>query len=180
MSEPLAAPDASTALVALVPEAEPLVQAHRQRHDATARAGMPAHVTVLYPWLPVDALDAASLTDLGEVLGSVGTFEVTFGEFGRFPRTLWLAPRPAEPFLALTGAVTERWPGCPPYGGEFDAVVPHLTVGDAVDPDALADVVADVAPSLPVSARIDQVALMTPNGGGRWHQHSWYQLDAAA
>jgi 2'-5' RNA ligase len=180
MSEATATPRTRTALVALVPEAEPLVETHRQRHDPTAKAGMPAHVTVLYPWLSADALDAASLADLGDVLGRRQAFEVTFGEFGRFPQTLWLAPRPADPFLALTGAVTERWPDFPPYGGEFESVVPHLTVGDAVDPDALADVVADVAPSLPVTARIEQVALMTPNGGGHWQQHSTFRLDAAA
>jgi 2'-5' RNA ligase len=180
MSETVVDGEPRTALVALVPEAEQLVQAHRDRHDPTAKTGMPAHVTVLYPWLPVDALDAASLADLDQVLGRVSAFHVTFGEFGRFPRTLWLAPRPAEPFLALTGAVTERWPECPPYGGEFESVVPHLTVGDAVDPDALADVVADVAPGLPVTSRIEEVALMTPDGGGYWQQHSRHLLDTAA
>jgi 2'-5' RNA ligase len=180
MSESAAVPGARTALVALVPEVDPLVRPHRERHDPTADAGMPAHVTVLYPWLPVDALDANSLADLGAVLRAVGPFEVTFGEFGRFPRTLWLAPRPAEPFLELTGAVSGRWPECPPYGGEFESVVPHLTVGDAVDPDALADVVADVAPGLPLHTRIDAVTLMTPNGGGHWKQHSQYPLGSAA
>jgi hypothetical protein len=47
---PHMASQATTALVILVPEAEALVKAFRERYDPSAAEGMPAHVTVLYPF----------------------------------------------------------------------------------------------------------------------------------
>ena len=41
---------AETAIVVLVPEAEPLVGEHRRRHTAEGARGMGAHVTLLYPF----------------------------------------------------------------------------------------------------------------------------------
>ena len=40
----------ATALVILVPESESLVEAFRQRYDPVAAAGMPTHITLLYPF----------------------------------------------------------------------------------------------------------------------------------
>lgn len=39
-----------SALVVLVPEAEALVKSFRDRHDPSAAAGVPAHITLLYPF----------------------------------------------------------------------------------------------------------------------------------
>ena len=39
-------------LVILVPEAESMVKAFRERYDPAAQAGMPAHITLLYPFVP--------------------------------------------------------------------------------------------------------------------------------
>jgi hypothetical protein len=44
------APQAITALIILVPEAEALVKEFRDKYDHSAAEGMPAHVTVLYPF----------------------------------------------------------------------------------------------------------------------------------
>jgi hypothetical protein len=37
----------------------PAVRRHRERLDENARLGIPAHITVLYPFLPADAISAA-------------------------------------------------------------------------------------------------------------------------
>lgn len=175
----LAAPGVRTALVAEVAELEPVVGEWRAAYDPSAALGMPAHVTVLWPWLPTGALrDTALLDDLRDVLATVPGFDVTFGTFERFERTLWLAPVPSDPFVRLTTAVEQRWPECPPYEGRFDSVVPHLTVGDAVDVDALAHVVAAVAPQLPVTARVETVSLMALGESGRWTRQAGYPLAA--
>ena len=39
-----------SALVVLVPEAEGVVKPFRDLHDPSAAAGMPAHITLLYPF----------------------------------------------------------------------------------------------------------------------------------
>src|SRR6478609_6635048 len=47
----------TSALVITVPAAEPVVGPWRLQYDPSAAAGMPAHVTVLYPWLAASAID---------------------------------------------------------------------------------------------------------------------------
>ena len=169
-------PPGSTALVALVPAAEPVVGSWRAELDPSAADGMPPHVTVVAPWLPADRLTDADSQALREITSGVPAFDVVLLEFGRFPRTLWLAPRPADPFVRLTLEVERRWPDTPSYAGRFPTMIPHLTIGDAVDPDALAHVVADVAPRLPIEARVSELALMVRGDDGGWQAHSQYTL----
>ena len=45
-----------SAIVALISEAENLVEPFRRRYDPSAAAGVPAHVTILYPFKPPHAL----------------------------------------------------------------------------------------------------------------------------
>ncbi len=89
-----------------VPAAEPLVGGHRHNLDAAAAWGVPAHVTVLYPFVEPTAVDEYVLATLAAAVGSVAAFDC------RFPRTrwfgedvLWLDPEPAEPFGELIAAV---------------------------------------------------------------------------
>ena len=50
---------------------------------------------------------------------------------------LYLEPDPAHPFVDMIEAVAERFPEHPPFGGEFDTVVPHLTVVETDDIEVL-------------------------------------------
>src|SRR5207245_10786465 len=50
-----------SALIIAVPEAEPLFSAVREQHDPAAKMGVPAHVTVLLPFMPADTVDEQSL-----------------------------------------------------------------------------------------------------------------------
>ena len=56
----------SSAVVVAVPEAEPAVAAHRRRLDRAAGWGVPAHVTVLYPFVPPDRIDHTTIAALAE------------------------------------------------------------------------------------------------------------------
>jgi hypothetical protein len=90
---------------------------------------------------------------------------------------VYLAPEPAEPFLRLTKAVCERWPRFPPYGGEFDEDLPHLTViehGDGDDIDVLDVVERDIVRGVPIQARASEVRLM--QGNGRWSVRARFPL----
>jgi hypothetical protein len=42
---------------------------------------------------------------------------------------VWLAHHPDTGFRALTAAVSKAFPDCPPYGGAFTELVPHLNIG---------------------------------------------------
>jgi hypothetical protein len=55
-----------TALIVAVPEAEPLVREWRLRYD-NASVGVPAHVTLLFPFIPAEQVDSALLTALEDL-----------------------------------------------------------------------------------------------------------------
>ena len=93
-----------TALVVLVPEAEALVGAHRLRHDPSAAVGVPAHVTVLYPFRSMVDYRVADV--VGGLAADVPAFDVEFAALARFPgEVVYLAPVPATPFRRLTARV---------------------------------------------------------------------------
>jgi 2'-5' RNA ligase len=170
-------PTGETALVVAVPEAEPAVAAHRAALDAgAAAAGMPAHVTVLFPFLPLERLDDDALAAVARIVASVPAFDVALTRVAWFgDRVVWLAPEPAEPFRALTLAVWRRFPEAPPYANEHTDVVPHLTIGSGAPVDRLAAAAAAVARHLPIAARTEAVHLIArPGGTGRWR--TWREL----
>lgn len=161
---------AETVLLVPVPEAGVLVDAHRARLTRAGADGIPPHITLLYPFT-----DSARLTDerVREVVGIVGAvraFDVSFASTGRFeldPRILYLAPDPAAPFVALTRALVAAFPEHQPYEGRHPELVPHLTVAIA-DAETLALIDAELAPALPIGARVEEAWLMQRNEGGRW------------
>src|SRR4051812_2432915 len=53
-----------SALVVLVPEAEAVVKPFRDRYDPSAAAGMPAHITALFPFRAPDDIDDLTLGKL--------------------------------------------------------------------------------------------------------------------
>src|SRR3954470_24400900 len=66
-----------SALIVAVPEAEPAVAAHRERLDRATRWGIPAHVTVLYPFLPPHDLDQRVAAVLAAVAAREPAFDLT-------------------------------------------------------------------------------------------------------
>ena len=118
-----------------LPEA---IERIRQAEVDNAALGVPAHVTILVPFVSPSALDERVLGTVAEVAASVPAFRVHFREVRRFEPgpaapegVLWLAPEPAEPFLELIRAFAEAFPGMQPYEGLHEEVVPHLTIATA-------------------------------------------------
>jgi 2'-5' RNA ligase len=169
-------PAGTTALVAPVPEADAVVGRARARYDPAAAEEVPAHLTVLYPFLPAARIDTGVLAALREIFAGHEPFEVRFPRFGRFPGLLWLAPEPDGPVRTLTAAVAARWPEAPPYGGAFDDPVPHLTVAQGQSAEVYAAVEAECAGALPLlRTRIAQVRLVVFDGT-RWAEHTAFPL----
>ncbi|MET9514989.1 2'-5' RNA ligase family protein [Streptomyces sp. NPDC002994] len=158
-----------TALTIKVPEADPLV-----------KAGFPAHVTVLYPFLHESRIDGRVHGELLDLFGSYDAFELTFAEFGRYPGVLFLDPQPADPVRALTKELTGRWPEAVPYRGLFgEGLDPHLTIANHEGPEtwqrAYDALEAECAPALPVTARVGAVHLIVRDGDG-WRDRTAYPL----
>jgi 2'-5' RNA ligase len=164
-------PPTQTALIVPVPQAEQAVGRWRAVLDQAAGWGVPAHVTVLYPFLAIEELDDGALTAIGEVVASVRPFTADFADVRWFGDTVvWLAPTPDNPFRALTTAVWQRFPQAAPYEGAHTDVVPHLTIGHDAPKPALAEAAGAVAGFLPIRATVDTVRLIAgtaePDG---WH-----------
>jgi 2'-5' RNA ligase len=168
-----------SALIIAVPEVEPLVKALRERFDWSAAQGVPAHITILYPFMPPDKVTPDVLADLRELFASFSAFEFTLPETRRFPSVLYLAPSPAEPFKALTQAVVASYPEYPPYGGEYADLTPHLTIADKLEAGQLDDFEREFinqhGAQLPMKAQANEVWLIE-NTSGRWEVRETFEL----
>ena len=158
-----------TALLVEVPEAEPFVAEWRAKYDCSAQRGVPAHITILYPFVERERIDDALLDDLRALFAAQAPLEFSLTELRRFPDgTLWLAPDPADLFTKLTEAVVDRYPEYPPYEGIHEEVVPHLTIGDGFNSPPRDDIEAAVTPSLPLRASANAATLFTEGDDGMW------------
>ena len=139
---------------------------------------VPPHVTVLWPFLPPDEVDAAVEDQLAALFAGEEPFDALLTGFGSFPDAFYLTPEPAARFHALTELVWRQWPECPPFAGAYDEVVPHLTV--ALDPDeaALAGMARALAPRLPLAARADRVLLAEEGADGVYRLRRAFALGA--
>jgi 2'-5' RNA ligase len=164
-----------TALVVTVPEAEAAVGPYRAALDRAAGWGVPAHVTVLYPFLAPARIDRDVRAALAEVFAARPGFDVTFARVAWFgDSVVWLAPEPDRPFRDLTAAVVHRFPETPPYeGAHDDDVVPHLTIGHDAPPAVLRRAGEAVSGHLPIRATVGAVRLLA----GAPAANSWRTVD---
>lgn len=161
---------AQSALLVPVPEAEPVVGSWRAVHDPSARNGVPAHITLVVPWVAPEQIKQEHLEELEDLLSAQEVFEYQLDKvcwFGQ--RVLWLAPTPAHLFKRLTNMLASHF-DTPPWQGEFSEVVPHLTVGLAghADGRTLAEAADDLTSRLPVLCRAREVDVMCGDGAN-WH-----------
>jgi 2'-5' RNA ligase len=158
-----------SAVVVAVPEAAAAVDAWRERTcEAKPSAGVPPHVTLAFPFVPAAEVDDALLAELRTRLASYRSFVVELRRTARFPQVLYLEPEPGERFVELARAVGDR-SGDP---------IPHLTVAQG-GADVLDAAEADVAPRLPISARVDAVVLLeeVEPEFARWRERARLALD---
>jgi 2'-5' RNA ligase len=156
-----------TALIIAVPEAEPAVAALRLQHDPMARLGVPAHITIHFPFAPPEAVDEDAVAGL---LARRTAFPFELASVEHFGDDVtYLAPDPAAPFCELIAASAERWPEYPLYDGahDLDEIVPHLTVGLAR---------LEVQLALPIACSAHVVTLLEEADEGRWHVRRRFEL----
>ena len=174
-----------TAFIVPVLPAERFVADLRSVLDPSAALGVPAHITLLHPFMAPERIDASVLERVIGIARAVPAFRFRLASIGRFPGTLYLAPVPAEPFVALTRALWREFPEHPPYGGRHAGIVPHLTVGQAPDDtgdathDAAAATLAARLPPNGIEARCDRIVLIE-NASGRWRTLHAFTLGTTA
>jgi hypothetical protein len=172
-----------SALVILVPEAEVVVGRLRRRYDPSAAVGMPAHITLNYPFLPGLPVDPGTIDRLKVLFSGFPPLRYALIEVRKFHDTVYLAPEPSEPFMDLIRAVGAQYPQSPPYGGMFAEVVPHLSLAQSENAAELEFVLREFAPGsdgrLPIEAAANEVWLMD-NRKGRWAKRRAFRLGPSA
>ncbi|HJP87587.1 MAG TPA: 2'-5' RNA ligase family protein [Candidatus Limnocylindrales bacterium] len=156
----------------------------RMREVASARAGAPAHVTLLFPFVPAPSLVAAHVDGVAEVVAAVPAFDVDLREVRRWDPgggaaegLIWLDPEPAEPFVELTKALVRGFPDYQPYGGIHNTIIPHLTLASD-DRRRLRAVQAEAVRSLPLRRRVSAAILIVEGTDGRWRTRRRFPLGA--
>ena len=119
-----------------------------------------AHITLLAPFHPPEAIDDAVVHHLTRFFAEVPPFGFELTEVCEFPDgTTYLAPEPAAAFRRLMQQLHHEFPEFPPYGGAFDDIVPHLTVPLPQDEDTDA-LRAQLARSVPIDAHAVEAVLV--------------------
>ncbi|MFD9407129.1 2'-5' RNA ligase family protein [Streptomyces sp. NPDC059989] len=149
----------TTAVVIVLPDAAPLLDAAWRIDPALVRRGLPAHVSLLYPFVPESALTSQDEKDVRSLAA-------------RFPAADLLLEEvvTASGFVAVTvpglqpivDAFRGQWPGLRPYRGRFGArSAAHVTVAMGADnPAAAAHVRAAIGGLLPLRTRAAAVQLV--------------------
>ena len=157
------APETALVLVVSLPAA---LEALRQRSIADAAAGVPAHVTLLYPFAEEAQLDDEVLAVVEAIASRHPVLPLTLGGGRRFPDTLYASVDPDAPLRALQAELGAAFPTLPLYGGRF-GFEPHVSILEgpaAAIPLALED---PAWRTLPVDQLVDAIDLITGRDG-RW------------
>ena len=151
-----------TVLAVPVPALEEVVRERTAFYDASFLSADPgfvhAHITLLAPWVERPA--TADIAEVARITEAAGPFDVKLAQVGEFPGgVLYLRPEPDGPLRELTSRLAAAFPGYPPYGGQYDEVIPHLTLDRRSATVTAATVYASVARLLPLTVTVDRIDL---------------------
>ena len=119
-------------------------------------------MTLLYPFTDTAQLFEKRIDEVAAILGAFSAFEFLLDSIAYFataPRVLYLQPSPDIAFRAMTGTLVAAFPEHPPYEGDHHDPTPHATVAVA-DDQTLAVIEQKIRPSLPITARATDAALL--------------------
>jgi 2'-5' RNA ligase len=166
MSSAALGPSEASALIIRV-DLPPALAALRLRSDENAADGVPAHVTLLYPFGDPSSIDHRVGSLVGSIVSRHAAWSMILGERRRWPDTLYVSVEPDAPVRALQVDLAAAFPTLALYGGTYP-FTPHVTIseGEGAHDPAVAD---DPAWSeLPVTRVADAVELIVRGSDGRW------------
>jgi hypothetical protein len=137
---------------------------------------MPAHVTLLYPFMPPERITEAVISRARLAAEGVVAFRYRLAGICRFAETLYLSVEHVAPFVALTRRLAEPFPQFPPYGGRHKDIVPHLMVAQGGhDGEMVARELSLALPDGGIEARCTEFVLME-NSSGFWKVRQIFPL----
>lgn len=168
----------ATALVVPVRAADPVIGEHRRTHTPSGKQGMPAHVTLLAPFIHASRLDSLDRHRLSDTVGRFPAFDLRLSAFGVFEQIdcLWLAPQPRKQFVEMTKALLEIYPEVDYLPEGATEIVPHVTIGSHLTSEQQEEIQRELRPKLPVRGRADRVVLYERDAKGGWRARQTFAL----
>ncbi|MGH3857385.1 MAG: 2'-5' RNA ligase family protein [Pseudonocardiaceae bacterium] len=165
-----------TGLVIPVPTADALLASVGARYPGTVREGVPAHVSLLYPFVPAADLDEQVTSALGELFDKQVPMRVEFVECYRRGGFVALRPDPIDGLAELLSKTHRRWPDVVPYEGLYGDVEPHVTVALRASEEAAVMIEQEVTAELPIAAELREAWLLAFEG--RWQLRARFEFHA--
>jgi 2'-5' RNA ligase len=150
----------------------------RDRLDPAAAAGVPGHITLLYPFLPAARVDERVRARVTTIASRLVAFPFELARVQRWPDVVCLLPEPSEQFRGLIVAFATAFPDYPPYGGAraLTDIVPHVTIAQTSRAAELDEVEALLPALLPVRATCLEISLIAHPAGHTWESVWHYRL----
>ncbi len=163
-----------------VEPAESIVSLWRLKYAEQAEHGIPAHVTVLFPFIPPALIDEASMATVRKIVSNFPAFDFELTTIEQFPGVVWLRPEPDDRFRALTRELWDAFPQCPPYENRYPDPQPHLTIGQLEDPVEQAimhtAIESELEGQLPIGCRATSLTLFVSTEKNEWTRPATFDL----
>jgi lincosamide nucleotidyltransferase A/C/D/E len=132
----------------------------RLRHNDLSQ--MPAHVTLAFPFLPLESVTDNVVQQLSKIFNEFSAFDFEFNEVRWFGKdVVYLEPSKSETFRAMIETLQQAFPDFHPYNDAFDSIIPHVCLSEH---GAIADrrsLGRYASKHLPFSSRASHVWLMS-------------------
>jgi 2'-5' RNA ligase len=163
-------PSVESVVLVPAPDVGQVVRDLRMQHDPSAAAGVPPHVTLMFPFVPPRDLTEPTFDTLEQLITGTRAFQFSLTRVNEFEQgVVYLEPEPAEPFVQLTRELSRRF-GILPFGGDFgEEPVPHLTVAILESASTRERLVNQLSSLVPIVIRADEAWLMVGNNATRWN-----------
>jgi hypothetical protein len=168
-----------TALVLVLDDAEPFDAARAEVYPVARAKGLPFHITLLSPFVPCDDLSARLIAAVRVFFAGRPPLAFALTRLETFPGVVFAVPEPVEPMLETMHALHARFPGLPPYGGEFDETIPHATLAEirpGGEVRVRRDLEARLGRHLPWEIQVERATLLEEFAPGRWRERERFAL----
>jgi 2'-5' RNA ligase len=126
-------------------------------------------VTLLYPFVGRDELDASIRRKIASVAARHAPFDFTMTGPARWPDTIYVAVEPIEPFVRLQADLAVAFPDYPIYGeGSGFEFTPHITVADGRAVEDADTMRSEAWAALPLPARAAWLDVIASDGA-KWN-----------
>jgi hypothetical protein len=145
---------AMTTIIAPTPFVGAEIEAIRGEHDWSAELGVPAHITLLGPFLDPDAITSRVLDRLESAVAEHRAIPITFERLELVGDVACLLPASGSRIAALQAALHATWPHL--QARELQ----HVTVARSLSMEDFDRIARRVAPFLPTSGVVDEILLV--------------------